>query len=124
MPSRELALPEEPTYGLAEGPYWEIRAHLAKEERRGDVMVGWDAIRRLPGGRAAVPYVRLRSCAAARRRAYVRLGGGAVLAASAATGLFLAAWEARVALLLIAAGLTVTTGSVYVILRALGGRVS
>lgn len=81
----------------AAGPQHTLRAHLRKQERAGEIQVGWQHASLNPrSGQLTVPYVRLKSASVIRRERTLRWTALWVGALALLTGVLYALWTIRV----------------------------
>jgi hypothetical protein len=102
----------------AQGSQHTLRSEMQRREKRGEVAVAWRHARMVLPGVLRIPYIRLRSQAAVRRRAALRVAGWLVIGAAALSGFLMALWEARFIIL----GALLLAASVLVAMRVLAHR--
>lgn len=96
MSTRELHQ-WSPGISTAAGPQHTLRAHLRKQERAGEIKVGWQhATLERRSGRLTVPYVRLVPLTTVRRRRAVRVTVFVTSAAMGMAGVLYALWTIRI----------------------------
>lgn len=84
----------------ASGPQHTLRAHLRKQERAGEIQVGWQHASLNPrSGQLTVPYVRLKTRSAVRRQHVIRWTVFGASSAMAVTGALYALWTIRIFIL-------------------------
>lgn len=99
MSPRELT-GARPVFSTASGPQHTLRAELRRQERRGEIQVGWQhADLDLHSGRLSVPYVRLKARSVIRRRVMVRWTVFGVSSTMAVAGALYALWTVRIFIL-------------------------
>lgn len=90
-----------PVFSTASGPQHTLRAELRRQERRGEIQVGWQhASLDYRSGQLSVPYVRLKARSAIRRQVAIRWTVFGVSSAMAVTGALYALWTIRIFILI------------------------
>jgi hypothetical protein len=84
------------------GPKYQMRDHLKKLEKRGDIACLWEAATEPKPGIIRVPYVKLRTAREVKRRAVSRVLLAAGSALVVVSSLSAAVWHARHVLLMVA----------------------
>lgn len=88
-------IPHNGQQSYLEGPNHQTQAVARAMERRGEIVVQWNAVRVRQSGRTVVPYVRIVPHEVAARARHARAAGWGLIGVLGLGSLLAALWEAR-----------------------------